>query len=121
MQQDLIKQFKIACLAYSPTPVIFRNIEFTRAQILVFRKFLLGQCSKIFHLKEPYKTLAMSTKRVFDDMYLFLKKANEHNEAGDIDDNGLPIQTYSEITSQYWNLIYKNSIYEDKDSAQNRA
>lgn len=23
--------------------------------------------------------------------------------------NGLPIQTYTEITSQYWNLIYKSS------------
>ena len=33
----------------------------------------------------------MSTKRIFDDMYLFLKKANAHNESGDIDENGLPI------------------------------
>ena len=26
--------------------------------------------------------------------------------------NGLPIQTYTEITSQYWNLIYKSSAIE---------
>lgn len=91
-QSDIIKQFKTACLAYSPTPVIFRNIEFSRKQLLVFRKFLLGQCSKIVHLKEPYKTLEMSTKRVFDDMYLYLKQANMNQEKENIDDmNGLPI------------------------------
>ena len=76
MQSDIIKQFKIACLAYQPSPVVFRNIEFSRAQLLVFRKFLLGQSSKIVHLKEPFKNFKMSTKRIFDDMYLFLKEAN---------------------------------------------
>jgi hypothetical protein len=52
------------------------------------------------HLKEPYKTLEMSTKRVFDDMYLYLRQANINQEKDNIDDmNGLPIQTYTEITS----------------------
>ena len=76
MQPDIIKQFKIECLAYQPSPVVFRNIEFSQAQLLVFRKFLLGQSSKIVHLKEPFKNFKMSTKRIFDDMYLFLKEAN---------------------------------------------
>lgn len=31
MQGDIIKKFKIACLAYAPSPVVFRNIQFTRA------------------------------------------------------------------------------------------
>ena len=62
----------------------------------------------------------MSTKRIFDDMYLFLKQANVDHEKDNIDENGLPIQTYSEITSQYWNLIYKNSAFEDKDG-KNKA
>ena len=48
-------------------------------------------------------------------MYLFLKQANVQSENNEMDENGLPIQTYSEITSQYWNLIYKNSVYENKD------
>ena len=41
----------------------------------------------------------MSTKRIFDDMYLFLKQANVDHEKDNMDENGLPIQTYSEITS----------------------
>ena len=72
---------------------------------------MLGQCSKIVHLKEPYKGLEMSTKRIFDDMYLFLKDANDaHGKDMSIIDemNGLPQQSYQEVTSQYWNLIYKH-------------
>ena len=30
MQSDIIKKFKIACLAYAPSSVVFRNAEFTR-------------------------------------------------------------------------------------------
>lgn len=30
-QTDIIKSFKFACLQYAPSPVNFRNIEFTRA------------------------------------------------------------------------------------------
>ena len=47
----------------------------------------------------------MSTKRIFDDMYLFLKEANMKNLASSLDKgdslntvidemNGLPVQTY---------------------------
>lgn len=93
VQNDIIKQFKIACLAYAPSPVIFRNMEFSRSQIIVFRKFLMGQCSKIIHLKEPFKTMGMSTKRIFDDMYLFLKEVNMNynKNINNIDEmNGLP-------------------------------
>jgi hypothetical protein len=72
----------------------------------------MGQCSKIVHLKEPFKSFGQSTKRIFDDMYLFLKEVNL-NFSRQIDEmNGLPVQSYEEITSQYWNLIYKNSAAE---------
>jgi hypothetical protein len=49
----------------------------------------MGQCSKLAHIKEPYKSLAMSTKRIFDDMYLFLKEANLKSGQQDVM-NGLP-------------------------------
>ncbi len=47
----------------------------------------MGQCSKITLMKEPYKTLGMSTKRIFDDMYLFLKEANMKNMSNKADFN----------------------------------
>ena len=129
MQADVIKHFKMACLAYTPSPVAFRNLEFSRSQLLIFRKFLMGQCSKVVHLKEPFKGLQMSTKKIFDDTYLFLKEANlsylrtlEMNKTQEpfskvpetmIDErNGMPIESYQEVTSNYWNLIYKHQIPE---------
>ena len=72
-QSDVIKQFKIACLAYAPSPVVFRNISFSRQQLSVFRKFLMGQCCKIIHSKPPFTLFSMSTKKIFDDMYLYLE------------------------------------------------
>lgn len=89
----------MACLAYAPSPVVFRNIEFTRGQLSIFRKFLMGQCSKIVLMKEPFKTFGMSTKKIFDDTYLYLKEINSvYLDGGK--------QNYAEISSQYWNLIY---------------
>jgi hypothetical protein len=67
----------MACLAYRPSPVVFRNIEFKRDQLRIFRKFLIGQCVKIIHSKEPFTGLGMSTKKVFDDVYIYLKNVNQ--------------------------------------------
>jgi len=72
----------------------------------------MGQCSKIVHLKEPFKSFGQSTKRIFDDMYLFLKEVNLNYGRSIEEQSGLPTQSYMEITSQYWNLIYKNSVAE---------
>lgn len=55
----------------------------------------------------------MSTKKVFDDVYFYLKKVNsKHLESvkqqNKIDKlNGMPEMSYQEITSKFWNLIYK--------------
>lgn len=69
----------------------------------------MGQCSKIVHLKEPFKQLGMSTKKIFDDMYIFLKELNIKNPNKSVL-NELPTNTYEEISTQYWNLIYKDAI-----------
>lgn len=116
-QGEIISKFKMACLSYAPSSVIHRNIEFSREQLLVFRKFLMGQCSKIIHLKEPYKSLGFSTKRIFDDIYLFLKEVNEKCKKPD-PLNDLPKETFEEVTSKYWNLIYKQSGSLKPDAAQ---
>ena len=53
-QSDIFKKFKLACLAFKPSRVVYRNIDFSREQLRIFRKFLFGQCSKIIHMKEPF-------------------------------------------------------------------
>ena len=55
----------------------------------------------------------MSTKKVFDDMYIYLKKVNKkyldnlqlENKIDLLND--LPSENYIEVTSNFWNLIYK--------------
>lgn len=61
----------------------------------------------------------MSTKRIFDDMYLYLKEANSQLDKDTL--NGMPANTYEELTSYYWNLIYKNSQSEHQHLVANSA
>ena len=55
----------------------------------------------------------MSTKKVFDDMYLYLKKVNQKYLESTSQDNkmdklnNLPEESFFEVTSKFWNLIYK--------------
>ena len=69
----------------------------------------MGNCSKIVHVQEPFKNFGMSTKRIFDDAYLYLKDVNKKCiDKRNLDQmNGLPARSYYEVSSQYWNLIYK--------------
>ena len=108
-QGEIIKQFKTACLKYDSKPVVFRNVEFKKDQMLVFRKFLMGQCSKIVNFKEPFVKYKMSTKTLFDDMYLYMQEVNQvyHKQKGLDPMNGLPLHSYEEVSSQHWNLIYQ--------------
>lgn len=97
-----------------------------------FRKFLLGQCSKIVHLKEPFTGFKMSQKKVFDDMYLYLMDIHkQHQESlkkqkdlkigrGPKDNskpkhtdslNGLPTKSYEDVAARFWNLIYKDHYH----------
>ena len=73
----------------------------------------MGQCAKLIHSHEPFTGFGMSTKKVFDDMYLYLKKVNQkylesisqENKTDKL--NGLPEESFVEVTSKFWNLIYK--------------
>ena len=52
----------------------------------------------------------MSTKQIFDDTYLYMQETNKKflDQKVVFDEmNGLPAQSYYEVSSKYWNLIYK--------------
>ena len=69
----------------------------------------MGQCCKIIHSKPPFTLFSLSTKKIFDDMYLYLEQVNrQYLGTKGIDPmNGLPVNGYQEVSSQYWNMIYK--------------
>lgn len=73
------------------------------------------------HTKEPFNGSKMSTKKIFDDMYLYLKQVNlnHHNSVIDANNdldkkNGMPYDNYKELTSRFWNLIYKEPYNQHK-------
>lgn len=67
----LLSCFKLACLAYSPSNIVFRNIDFSRRQLMMFRKFILGQCNKLLLTSVPFNDCGLSSKKLFDDTYLY--------------------------------------------------
>ena len=82
------KLFKIACLAYTPSKVNYRNQSFTKQQLLAIRKFLVGQAAQLIFSSGAMKRMNMCTKKVFDDIYLHLEtqalnNANISEEAQD--------------------------------------
>lgn len=116
-QGDVIKKFKIACLSYKPSTVVYRNIEFGRNQLLIFRKFLMGQCCKIIQVREPYVRQNMSTKRVFDESYLYLQEMN--NDVYQSQSHPMVIgqtkNSYIDVASKYWNLMYHHPRDQSRD------
>ena len=71
----------------------------------------MGQCNKIISFKEPFFKFKMSTKNLFDHMYIFMQEinANCHKNQGLDPMNGMPIASYEEVSSQHWNLMYKQT------------
>lgn len=67
-------------------------------------------------MKEPFVAQGMSTKKIFDDMYLYLREVNKKHvtlvSSLNVDEmNGLPVESYSEFTSRFWNLIYRDPYH----------
>ena len=63
----------------------------------------------------------MSTKKIFDDMFVYLREVNRKHlkSLQNIDDmNGMPVDSYSEFTSRFWNLIYKEPYHQTKDNSK---
>ncbi len=51
--------------------IYFIDIEFTRPQLFLFRKFLLGQGNKLLLTTAPFLDSSLSTRKLFDDLYLY--------------------------------------------------
>jgi hypothetical protein len=73
------KLFKLACLAYKPNNVTYRDFEFTREQLFMMRKFLVGQAAQIVLKSTIMQKLKLNSKKLFDDVYLHIRKQIDKN------------------------------------------
>ena len=74
-----VKLFKIACLAYQPSKVVYRKQTFTKQQLLAVRKFLIGQTAQLIFQSSAMKRMNLSARKVFDDIYLHLENQARKN------------------------------------------
>ncbi len=62
--------FKVACLAYVPSDVNYRNKLLPRLEVLRLRRLLIDKCMGIVSRTQIFKTQALFPKRYFDDLVI---------------------------------------------------
>jgi hypothetical protein len=65
-----LKLFKLACLAYKPTDVHYRNMNVDRNTIIQLRRGLIDRISKLLPTCELFKESAIYPRRYFDDLMI---------------------------------------------------
>jgi hypothetical protein len=63
-----LKLFKVACLAYSPAEVYYREHILARGDLIQMRRNLVDHINKILPKCDIFKKQAIYPKRYFDDM-----------------------------------------------------
>ena len=68
----VLSAFKIACLAYAPTPLMYRQKVFTRHNLILLRGKMLNQCWQRVSKGLPWRALSQQdyAKKHFDDAIL---------------------------------------------------
>jgi hypothetical protein len=68
--QASLKLFKIACLAYNPSPVEYRGLTLERAKVIEVRRGLIERIERIIPQCELFSGPANFPKRYFDDLMM---------------------------------------------------
>ena len=68
--QMTLKLFKLACLAYKPTDVHYRNMNVDRNTIIQLRRGLIDRISNLLPTCELFKESAIYPRRYFDDLMI---------------------------------------------------
>lgn len=62
--------FKVACIAYKPSGVRYRNKYFNRKMLLKLRRKLIEKCTATVMKCQLFKNKAIYPKRFFDDQVM---------------------------------------------------
>jgi hypothetical protein len=63
-----LRLFKIACLAYKPSQVHYRDVAFDRTSIIQMRRDLIDRIQVLVGQYELFKKNAYLPRRYFDDL-----------------------------------------------------
>ncbi|CDW87818.1 UNKNOWN [Stylonychia lemnae] len=73
----IIQQFKMACLSYTPSLVVYRNEKFSRQSLMQMRNILMQKCEEV--INENYllfKDRGLQTQKVFKDLVQYFQGKN---------------------------------------------
>jgi len=65
-----LRLFKLACLAYSPSQVVYRGMTLDRRTIIKVRRGLVDKISALLPQCELFKDNAIYPRRYFDDLMI---------------------------------------------------
>ena len=71
-----MRLFKLACLAYTPSKINYRNLVIDRKQMIVMRRSLIDRISNLLPHCELFKESAIYPRRYFDDLMMEEKRAS---------------------------------------------
>ena len=74
--QMTMRLFKLACLAYTPSKVNYRNLVIDRKQMIQMRRSLIDRISNLLPHCELFKESAIYPRRYFDDLMMEEKRAS---------------------------------------------
>ena len=66
----------LACLAYTPSKINYRNLVIDRKQMIVMRRSLIDRISNLLPHCELFKESAIYPRRYFDDLMMEEKRAS---------------------------------------------
>jgi hypothetical protein len=71
----LMQLFKLACLSYNPSRVVYRKHTLTRAQLMQMRKTLIEKCEEVINTQKVFinlkEGLDLRTAKLFKDLMQF--------------------------------------------------
>ena len=74
--QMTMRLFKLACLAYAPSKINYRNLVIDRKQMIQMRRTLIDRISNLLPHCELFKESAIYPRRYFDDLMMEEKRAS---------------------------------------------
>ena len=97
LSNKLKDALKLACLKFESSPVSFRNMVFSRKELMQMRLILLNKCDDLMRSCNPFKDKNLNLYRIFDDCYQVHKTVMGEL---DLDDNMQPDNQDLEIDMQ---------------------
>jgi hypothetical protein len=106
----MVEMFKLACVSYKPSLVVYRNAPLTRKHLINMRRTLIDKCEEqINHPDWTKETNSLKTARIFKDLMQYQTMHLNEGSATDLGvvtspKNIAPIHSYQTLQPNNFDL-----------------